>query len=71
MYICVCKAISDKQIDKAVQHGASSLRDLKAQLEVGTCCGKCMPEARRALDKALSKHEDRRPLRLADLLAAA
>jgi len=49
MIICVCKAVSERHIRSAVKNGATSLRDLTRELGVGTCCGKCVPEARAAL----------------------
>jgi len=53
MIICVCKAISDRHIRSAVRNGATSLRDLTRELGVGTCCGKCLPEAKATLSAAL------------------
>jgi bacterioferritin-associated ferredoxin len=53
MYICVCKAVSDKRIRNAVSEGACSLRDLSRELGVGTCCGKCVSAARHVLGEAL------------------
>lgn len=41
MYVCVCNAISDRQIQETVAAGATSLGDLKDQLGVATCCGCC------------------------------
>lgn len=41
MYVCVCNAISDKAVKKAVANGARTLADLQAQLGVATCCGCC------------------------------
>ena len=41
MIVCVCHNISDHKIRQAVDEGASSLLDLRKQLSVGTCCGKC------------------------------
>ena len=49
MIICVCKAVSDRHIRAAVNDGASSMRELTRELKVGTCCGKCLPEAKLAL----------------------
>jgi bacterioferritin-associated ferredoxin len=57
MIVCVCKAVSDRQIRTAVKGGASSLRDLTRQLGVGTCCGKCLPEAKAALSDSLDACE--------------
>ena len=56
MFVCVCKAVSDKRIRAAVAEGrAISLRDLTRELAVGTCCGKCVPQAREVLDQALGR----------------
>lgn len=41
MYICVCNAISERQVQEAVAQGASELTDLQASLGVATCCGHC------------------------------
>ena len=61
MIICVCKAVSDRQIRNAVKGGADSLRDLSRELGVGTCCGKCLPEAKAALCASLDARESARP----------
>lgn len=53
MIICVCKAVSDRHIRSAVKDGAASLRDLTRELGVGTCCGKCLPEAKATLSACL------------------
>jgi bacterioferritin-associated ferredoxin len=53
MIICVCKAVSDRHIRTAVNDGATCLRDLTRGLGVGTCCGKCLPEARATLSATL------------------
>jgi bacterioferritin-associated ferredoxin len=55
MIICVCKAVSDRHIRAAVNEGASSMRDLTRELRVGTCCGKCVPEAKKALNTCLAQ----------------
>jgi bacterioferritin-associated ferredoxin len=53
MIICVCKAVSDRHIRSAVKNGAASMRDLTRELGVGTCCGKCLPEAKATLSASL------------------
>ncbi|MEP6546989.1 MAG: (2Fe-2S)-binding protein [Gammaproteobacteria bacterium] len=59
MIICVCKAVSDRHIRSAVRGGASSMRDLTRELGVGTCCGKCVPEARVTLSDSLDALKSR------------
>jgi bacterioferritin-associated ferredoxin len=57
MIICVCKAVSDKHIKSAVKGGACTLRDLTRELGLGTCCGKCLPEARATLSASLESQQ--------------
>jgi bacterioferritin-associated ferredoxin len=61
MIVCVCKAVSDRHIRNAVKGGASSLRDITRELGVGTCCGKCLPEAKAALSVCLDACDSARP----------
>jgi len=61
MIVCVCKAVSDRHIRAAVKGGASSLRDLTRDLGVGTCCGKCLPEAKAALSASVEARDCARP----------
>src|SRR5580704_9297094 len=49
MIVCVCKAVSDRHIRSAVNGGISCVRELSRQTGLGTCCGKCVPEARATL----------------------
>ena len=58
MIICICKAVSDRHIRSAVKGGAESLRDLTRELGVGTCCGKCLPEAKVALSSCLASRNE-------------
>ncbi len=55
MIICVCKAVSDRHIRAAVTEGATSLRALTRGLGVGTCCGKCLPEAKAVLSACVAQ----------------
>ncbi len=45
MYICVCNAISERQVQEAIAQGAADLSDLQAQLGIATCCGQCADTA--------------------------
>jgi bacterioferritin-associated ferredoxin len=53
MIVCICKAVSDKRIRRAASEGVVSLRDLSRELGVGTCCGKCVPQAREILAESI------------------
>lgn len=41
MYVCICHAITDRQIRQAVEAGCGSMRELRCQLQVCSDCGKC------------------------------
>lgn len=45
MFICVCNAITERQVKTAVAEGAQTLSDLQGQLGVASCCGCCADTA--------------------------
>jgi bacterioferritin-associated ferredoxin len=45
MYVCICNAITDKQIRKAAKAGTTDLWGLQAELGVATGCGSCKEAA--------------------------
>lgn len=45
MYICVCNAITERQVRACVDAGAASLDDLQFELGVASCCGRCASTA--------------------------
>jgi bacterioferritin-associated ferredoxin len=57
MYVCICKAVSDLDIRRAVAHGACSFEALQAGTGCSTCCGGCEHEARELLADALEREQ--------------
>jgi bacterioferritin-associated ferredoxin len=57
MYVCVCSAVTDRQIHEAVDRGAASLGDVQARLPVGMCCGRCQVNAQSVVDEYLSSRK--------------
>ncbi|OZI32290.1 bacterioferritin [Bordetella genomosp. 10] len=45
MYICVCNAVTERQVRSCVDAGATSLDDLEFELGVASCCGSCAATA--------------------------
>ncbi|MCE1239730.1 MAG: (2Fe-2S)-binding protein [Azonexaceae bacterium] len=41
MYVCVCQAVTDRQIREAAEGGARTLKDLRRDLGVTSECGRC------------------------------
>jgi bacterioferritin-associated ferredoxin len=50
MYVCICHAISDRQIREVVNRGAESLDEVQIHLPVASCCGRCEDTAREIID---------------------
>lgn len=42
MIVCVCKAVNDRAIRRAVAEGHDTFDDLQFELGVGSQCGKCV-----------------------------
>jgi bacterioferritin-associated ferredoxin len=49
MYVCICNAVTERQIRECARDGATSVADLRARLCVGNTCGKCVPHAKTVL----------------------
>jgi len=54
MIVCVCNNVSDRKIRQAVEDGLTSMSQLRNQLEVGTCCGKCHSCAKSVLRECIA-----------------
>ncbi|MCW2257221.1 bacterioferritin-associated ferredoxin [Providencia alcalifaciens] len=54
MYVCLCEAITDKQIRNAARKfQITSLKGLRQILPVGRECGKCIRQTREILEDEL------------------
>ena len=54
MYVCICKAVTDKQIRRAAAAGVDNLYELRETLGVASGCGSCADEAESILNDANS-----------------
>ncbi len=41
MYVCICNAITERQVRECAQEGTRSLDELTLKLGVGAGCGRC------------------------------
>ena len=55
MFVCLCKAVSDKAIKQQIANGVCTMRELKTNLGVGSQCGKCVCQASAILHNELVK----------------
>jgi bacterioferritin-associated ferredoxin len=51
MIVCVCNNISDREIRQAIDSGLDTIADLRRDLGVATCCGKCHTCAKEVLSE--------------------
>jgi bacterioferritin-associated ferredoxin len=55
MYICICNAITERQIRACAEQGVCTLSELECQLGVGIGCGRCRQAANDVLNENRSK----------------
>ena len=52
MIVCVCRRVSDRDIERHARGGCSSFDDLQMDTGVATCCGNCNDCAREVFESA-------------------
>ena len=57
MYVCICNAITDKQIRKAAEAGATDLWALQSALGVASGCGSCREMASEILHEVRNQRQ--------------
>ena len=55
MIVCICNAVSDREIEDAVDQGLTSLEAVRDELGVANTCGTCACEAERVLQAKLNR----------------
>lgn len=45
MLVCVCHGVKDQDIERAIQNGVHTMRQLSDKLHLGTSCGRCVDYA--------------------------
>lgn len=59
MYVCICNAVTDKQIRKAAESGVLDLWSLQRELGVAVACGACKEMASEILHEYREYREAR------------
>lgn len=55
MYVCVCNAVTDSDIRKAVDGGVRNMKQLRQTTACGVSCGSCNEMAVEVLQQALTE----------------
>jgi bacterioferritin-associated ferredoxin len=51
LYICICNAVTDRQVQECARAGIASIEELTMHTGVGTCCGRCRDTATQLLER--------------------
>lgn len=46
MYVCICKAVTDQDLEDLMSAGCTNIRDLQKKCKVGADCGACLNSVR-------------------------
>lgn len=49
MIVCLCHAVSDRDLDRVIEEGASTVEEIGQRCGAGTDCGTCLGELRERL----------------------
>jgi bacterioferritin-associated ferredoxin len=55
VYVCHCRAVTDRTIDGEVARGASTIEELATRCGAGAECGGCWPALEELLHKAATR----------------
>ena len=51
MFVCSCRAVTDRTVHAAIASGATSVEEVAERCGAGSKCGGCWPELERILDE--------------------
>ncbi len=55
MYVCICNALTDKELSEAAQQGARTVDDAFRMLGTEVCCGQCRCMAEDVIESTSAK----------------
>ncbi len=61
MYVCVCKAVTDNQVVRAIDQGVSTRRELMQCTGAGGVCGKCTQSLKSLLNERAFQQQGLQP----------
>lgn len=57
MYVCICRAVTEREVRECAEQGVHSLRGLRRELGVASECGKCAKCALEILREVQSSNQ--------------
>ncbi|HVY79956.1 MAG TPA: (2Fe-2S)-binding protein, partial [Steroidobacteraceae bacterium] len=61
VYVCICHAVTDRQVREVVDRGVGSVAELQMHLPVGACCGRCVDTAEEIIASHRAQNEAATP----------
>jgi bacterioferritin-associated ferredoxin len=58
MYVCICNALTDKELSQAAREGAQDVDDAFRMLGAEVCCGECYCMAEEVIESTNSAPSD-------------
>lgn len=53
MYVCVCNAVTESELERAIKEGAVTVKELREKLLVTGCCGSCLNSVKEFLEHSV------------------
>lgn len=53
MYVCICNAVTDREIREYAAAGVTTMEELRMRTGCSDCCGQCSEEAEAILGAAI------------------
>lgn len=55
MFVCLCRVVTDRQVEEAVRNGATTISDVGDSCDAGTGCGGCHEQLQNIIDTTESR----------------
>lgn len=55
--VCICNLVDEKEINRLLNGGADSVKDIQNLTRAGTSCGRCLP----VIDEIIAIHQKEKP----------
>lgn len=62
MFVCICNAVTDREIRNLARRGVDSLAELRMLTGCSDCCGQCADEAESILMAAVAAEQPMLPV---------
>jgi len=57
MYICLCRGVTERQIQDAINKGFNNYSKIRSKLQVGMQCGKCACHVKQIVKETVEIHD--------------